>query len=544
MQCLGVCKVKKGCVALDIFIQMIKNIGEVIKIYTENYLKNLGAKTMNEKFNDITHSNLSFLKELEQYTFDSKMILCQKYSSRIMDGSKVNMELAFQENIMPWELEVLSAFSVVYDSIDAKEIFNEKKFADIITKIRNFWHPELTITKEKGTYPQVYMMISMLQQFPTQGEVLQKLFRYNYFFNFKNENINMVKEFKDKFDLDYEALELFAFVFFIAMSTNTREKLDPFTRKCTLEKLFSMNSATEILSIDKRKYREKLLSLYKRNDLDYYYGLKVQYQYPIIEGDNYTYIPTPYLIINAVTESLLNRLTFGNEKLRNNFGKEVVEKYLYHIYSEVSSIEWISTELTYKIGKQEYRTADILVGENNCCIFFDTKALSPSLKIRKFDREEIEKATNLYAESIIQVYTQILNYLDGQYELEKKYEKENIFGVVVVLEDAYISREAVYARVFDILSIRNMKITQGLRNYINSHVKVIPLRQIEEMVLGGSSYLPCLLNQVNNSEDWNNYNFYIPNEKVKIIPSLSLYENYIKEKSRDLIHQIALEINR
>lgn len=38
MQCLGVCKVKKGCVALDIFIQMIKNIGEVIKIYTENYL--------------------------------------------------------------------------------------------------------------------------------------------------------------------------------------------------------------------------------------------------------------------------------------------------------------------------------------------------------------------------------------------------------------------------------------------------------------------------------------------------------------------------
>lgn len=69
----------------------------------------------------LIHSDLSFLLELENYSFESKMLACQKFASRIMSCSKVDMQLAYQENIMPWELEVFSLFSVVYDNPDATE---------------------------------------------------------------------------------------------------------------------------------------------------------------------------------------------------------------------------------------------------------------------------------------------------------------------------------------------------------------------------------------------------------------------------------------
>ncbi len=92
----------------------------------------------------LIHSDLSFLLELENYSFESKMLACQKFASRIMSCSKVDMQLAYQENIMPWELEVFSLFSVVYDNPDATEQLTGEAFGRIITLIRNYWHPELT----------------------------------------------------------------------------------------------------------------------------------------------------------------------------------------------------------------------------------------------------------------------------------------------------------------------------------------------------------------------------------------------------------------
>ena len=52
---------------------------------------------------NLEHSSLEFLKVLEKYTLESKMLACQKFSSRIMTSSKVDMLKAYEENIMPWE---------------------------------------------------------------------------------------------------------------------------------------------------------------------------------------------------------------------------------------------------------------------------------------------------------------------------------------------------------------------------------------------------------------------------------------------------------
>ena len=62
---------------------------------------------------NLVHSNLDFLKILEKYTLESKLLACQKYSSRIMSSSMVDMRKAYKENIMPWEIEAFAAYSLV-----------------------------------------------------------------------------------------------------------------------------------------------------------------------------------------------------------------------------------------------------------------------------------------------------------------------------------------------------------------------------------------------------------------------------------------------
>ena len=58
---------------------------------------------------NLVHSNLDFLKILENFTLESKLLVCQKYSCRIMSCSMVDMVKAYRENIMPWEIEGFAA---------------------------------------------------------------------------------------------------------------------------------------------------------------------------------------------------------------------------------------------------------------------------------------------------------------------------------------------------------------------------------------------------------------------------------------------------
>lgn len=137
-------------------------------------------------------------------------------------------------------------------------------------------------------------------------------------------------------------------------------------------------------------------------------------------------------------------------------------------------------------------SSDVIAVEDNKVIFYDTKAISPSLKLRKFDVVEIEKDVEVYAEDLIQIYTQISNYLQGILQLDKTYSKENIFGIVVVLEDDVVSRKKVYDKAYSILG-ENVNLSEEEKNYICSHIKIMPLRFIECMVLQNISLMPELL---------------------------------------------------
>ena len=489
---------------------------------------------MNEEF-DLTHSDLSFLENLSNYTFESKMLFCQTYACRIMTSSEVSTELMLKSNIMPWELEAFATFSVIYDSPNAKKQMNDEVFCNIITLLRNYWHPELTIAEENGTYSDYFMMISTLQQFPVQGTFLQKLFRYNFFFNFKNDNLDMKATFEEMFENEYRKFELFAFIIFATCSSEGQNLLQRELWQTVLSKAFSIGSVHKQLSIDKNEYKRLLNGQYKGKISDYYYGLKIQYLYPIIEDLDCYYVPSPYLVVNAVTTSMLNRLTLGKNALRRRFGKEVIEEYLFSIYRELKTVTWISREFKYYVGRDPHLTPDVLVEELDKAILFDTKALSPSLKIRQFDKEEIEKETNTYAADILQLYRRILDLNDGHFTLQSKFEKNDVFGVVVVLEDAAIPKHKVYDRVFEMLKEEGLDANSEICDYIHSHIKVIPLYQIEQTVLIGHSYMECLLNQVVERSKWDDYSFFIPKKDISCIPTFKTYCDELKKDAADFL---------
>ena len=483
---------------------------------------------------NLIHSSLDFLKNLEKYTLESKLLACQKYSSKIMACSMVDMSKACQENVMPWELEAFAAYSIVYNSEDAIENLDCKTFTYTISLIRNYWHSALIQAEKRGEYVDDFIMISVLQQFPVQGSFLQKLFRYHYFFTFQNDKLDMRQVFSGKIGVDYEQLEEFASIIFLCFSKEYREIYPDVDFIKILTMVLENKNILSLLSIEIEEYRSRVFSLYGENIIDQYYGLKIQYQYPIISGQGYKYIPSPYLVINAVTESLLNRITYGDNKLRRAIGKEVIETYLYDIVRQLDAVSWISQEIEYQSGRDKLMTPDVIAAEGDAVIFYDTKSSAPSLKLRKFDVNTKEKTIKIYAENVIQIYKQIKNYLQGLFQLDREYSKDNIFGIVVVLEDAALPREKIYEKAYSILQ-ETITLSEEDKNYISSHIKILPLRDIEVMILQNTSLLPDLKAQANTADRWCDVTFGTISTDNGLISSYAEYEQDIQSRINNRI---------
>lgn len=419
-----------------------------------------------------------------------------------MNGSEVDMKWAFTENIMPWELEIFAAYSVIYNDDCAIKKLDYETFGHFITYIRNYWDAAWTALQTSGDYPEAFMIRSAIQQLSVQGVYLQKLFRYSYFFNFQNANLDMKVEFSQMFNANYSEFDLSAFAIFLAFSKIEGECNFSSEKAVLLSKVFQKKALMEAICIDQADYIEQIQKLYNGDLLKMYYGLKVHCWWPLISGQDYTYVPCPFLIINALTDSLLNRLTLNNKQLRNLIGKEVIEKYLYDLYAQINGVTWISREIEYKGSNGNERTSGVLVAEGKYCTFYDTKEMVLSLKVRELNQDELEKDTKIYATAISKVYHQIRNYLSGMYELNTQYDLPHLFGVVVMLDDIALSRSKIYSKAFEVHSEKYGNLSDNEKNYIHSHIKIVSLRQLESLLLENSSFLPCLIEQVSDKDRW------------------------------------------
>lgn len=482
---------------------------------------------MSDSFdNTLLHTDLSELEKLRNYTFDSKMLMSQRISSRIMNSSAVDMKRSYMENIMPWELEIFTAYSVIYNDDSAVKELDLTAFAHLITYIRNYWDKAWTELEASGDYSEAFMIRLAIQQFPVQGVYLQKLFRYSYFFNFQNANLDMKSEFSKKFGAAYGTFDLSAFAIFLAFSNNEDIRITSVEKADLLNKIFRSKVLMATICIDQTDYIEEMQKLYNGDLLKMYYGLKAQYWWPLISGEKCIYVPCPFLIINSVTDSMLNRLTLDNVRLRKLIGKEVIEKYLYDLYAQIKGVNWISREIEYRGSNGNERTPDVLVAEGNYCTFYDTKGMVPNLKVRELNRNELEKDIEIYATAISKVYHQIKNYLSGMYELNTQYDLQHLFGVIVMLDDIAFSRSKIYSKAFEVYSEKYESMMDDEKKYIHSHIKIISLRQIETLLLENSSFLPCLIEQAADERHWDDLWYSRSTEDNGLLP---IYEDYVTD---------------
>lgn len=453
------------------------------------------------------NNNLAFLEELREYTFDSKMLFAQTVSSRItgIDGISIESITKYTNMIAPYEVETFTLFSIVYDDASANKEMNLEAFSRFITGIRNYWSPKFDLYTSKELLATDLFMLMALQQFAVQGSILLKLFRYNYFFTYINDEIDMSKVFVEKFEVEYKEYAVFAYILFEYTSLEFQNRFGREFCVKLVEQALQNKIVQKQLTITKNNYVKELSDFYRGKIEDYFYGIKLQYLYPLIEGENATYIPSPYLVVNAVTESLLNRLTEGNDALRSLIGKEVIESYLFTIYGKLSSVSWKSREISYKNG--QCLSPDVLVSDSGYFIFFDTKSKTPSLKLRQLDKKLIEKDIDIYSDNIVQLYQRILDYLNGDFALDRRYSKDEMFAVSVILEDSYINRFPIYMQAFEKLKNMGYSLDDKEKEFIHSRIKIMSLRQIEDYVLRNQSIITILCKQAENPDMWDDYQF-------------------------------------
>ena len=439
------------------------------------------------------------VKKLREYPFTEKMLFCQVNSTRMMTPN--SLDIFNTPNVVyPWELEVFAEFSLFADGNNPKRKINAiaDDFVKMINTIRNYQHPYLKAQKNMS-YANAYIMITALQQFKSQENILDRLYRYNYFWNFSNDKIDMPSILSNCFHgLTYtEFRELGTLIFFYsALKGGTTTYIINYLST-------KYKPVVDVLTISRERYKKDQSNKIDDNFENAIYGFNYLHPYPYIENQGFVYLPLPYLIIDAVTDSLLTRITFNNNHLREKIGKEVAQSYIESIFDECGVYDEVLPEQEYYVGKNKIDTPDILIKKDDTFCLIDTKPSTPKLELRKFNEKVISETISRYANNVIQVFRRMQDFVKGSYypfAAPANVDENNTYGIVALLEDSFVSRRQIYQEVFNLLKIDS---ESKEANYIKSHVSVTSFHDLELFAFGSRDIFIALKEKRDNPSNWN-----------------------------------------
>ncbi len=469
------------------------------------------------------------VQQLRKYPFTEKMLICQECSTKLMKMTHLDI-LNTPNAVYPWELEVFAELSLFADSPNATCSFKRSniEFVNMVNKIRNYQPPYLK-KQTNIDFVNAFVMVTGLQQFKVQENIFDRLYRYNYFWTFVNNTINMPEAFSSYFSglkyTDFRNLALLIF-FYASLDYPTA----PIIRTLTLKN----KNVVDFLKITRKDYQKKQYEKIDDNFENTIFGFNYLRPYPFIEFNGFVFLPLPYLILDAVTESLLTRVTMDDNSLREKIGKEVAQTYIEKIFNESNVYDEVLPECTYYINKKKIDSPDILIKKDDLFCFIDTKLSTPKLEIRKFNKEAIEDTISRYAKNAIQIYNRVKEFNEGLYypfEEKVSIDSSNTFGIVALLEDSYISRRQIYEKVFSMLEMNDDCEEAG---YIKSHIKITNFRDLELFAFRSHDIFVSLNEKKNNPKDWNDMGLFdeslYKNDAYEVLPSLN---NFI-EMSRNV----------
>lgn len=439
---------------------------------------------------------------LKRFSFDAKMEIAQQYSNKIMSIGSLIEANQLRGKWLPWELNTFALFSIFsineYNNQHFLNNYGKKRFFEIMISIKEFQYGEKPKDSSSSNFLRDFLILTGLTQFILQENKYVKYYRYSYFFNYSNEFVNMKSEFFKKFNQNYdEFLELSNIVNLFFPEDNSLQSLLNEDFHNLIYKKFSQ--VIKSLELDRQEFinlQSKLITEPRHYITSYNY----LYTYPFIINQKKRYFPLPHTLTEAVTASLLTRLTAGNNNLRSLFGKHVLESYLTNIINFSGYIEECIEEYEYNFERNRQRTVDLMLRKENLALLIECKSIVPSRGLRNLNEDDIERTILRLSESMIQLYKNATMKFNKEYcpfPEHKSFELSNTFGIVIILEDNYIRREEVYKKVAQKLNLGTSQY-----NHLCSNFKFISLYELELIIFGNWDLFELLEKNKGNSKSW------------------------------------------
>lgn len=381
---------------------------------------------------------------LQRYSFESKMIACQYYSLKNISYNGIDLKEGLGKIPVPWYLESIVLLSINYGNWK-NDIIDKNTFIKVVNDLHSV---NILEKSSKENIIRDFFLSAAAIQFRMQRNLILELYRYNYYFSYCDNKLDMKKEFNKRYDCNYSDFSLFSYGVWMLLLLKKNNQNEKYNKKVNevIQKLSLMyHIPFKNLSIDFYDYKQILKSMNLKLD-DFYSVTRPSYAFPFILKDNVIYLPVPHLLIIASTEFLMTRLTENNNKLRSNIGNIIYEKYLYDILDDANYFDEIYKEQSYTYRKNKMKTIDIMcrVGEN--VLFFDRKATIPGHKISIADEKDIAKNIDVMGQACAQMYKHLkLKYTVEYNPFNDNFvaSDENRWGIVVVELDSFIIRQYI-----------------------------------------------------------------------------------------------------
>lgn len=419
---------------------------------------------------------------LKRFSFLEKMRIACIYSSKAIKYNPMT-DKKFSKPF-PWSIEVFVMMSVAAreygnNTFGAR---NEKKFIQMCNAI---WDAtSIIVERNCGNLSplDVFLSTAGLTQSDFQEMSIIKQYRYWKLFNKNTPVVSMIDEFQEKMGTSYDDFQIFSgalSVMFFAQEASQNITIPQSALQYLVYHRFPI--AAEKLMITRDDYTSCLQTFLRGSQDPYKYVFLVSpsVQFPLISDGNKIYFPLPHLLTKSVTSSLFYRITEGNNILRSKIGKHILESYLFEIISTSNVYDEVYQEKKYRYSGSEASSPDIMARHAESVLFLESKSTVPSLGIRLLDYDSYESNIKKISDYMVQLYRQILRFKSyNPFQGEISSDRDNYWGIVVVLEDAYIPRQLYYEKAQEILQLSGDSIEWM---WFLTHIKIASLYEIERL---------------------------------------------------------------
>ena len=421
------------------------------------------------------------LKQLRRHKIEDIIHWSTYFSLSQIDYLK-SFNMTKQANIFPWDIDSMLLIKVyIGTSLANPDSLNFISFQKLILSLSDYDYSKDFISQGRPAVDIVPIIAA--NQFTNQMD--NRLLLYRSMFFYKHSSNLLSDLFLEKYGVDVEKTHQILFGIY---GLSVAYKNEPSKLYDLISNIRQINQIEEVLKIYTIKIEEleELLKSKHQNPFELLHANYYLKQFCFLNINDTIYLVYPHNLLHLITYGTLYKLTDSSDETRNRFGKEILEDYLFHLCELNLFFFRVSKEVNYCVLRNQLKSSDVIVANDRECLFIESKSsvIRTSFRNPLFLDDE-NHYIKIYSENLHKLYKAMTNHTKGLYNLfGTTFELDNCCGLVVNLEDTHISRAKIFNAFFSIIiSKQGVEISEELRQWAYSHLRVIDLYDFERVIL-------------------------------------------------------------